>query len=150
MHRRVLFLSVALAAFLAGNAYAGDATSVIYDLTQLQGKSLTKPDSPGHGDKKDGEGVETPHDQRDFGHEQGQGDGHDNDHRNDGDHRHDGDRGRDDDHGHDGDHRHGGHDDGGSDSGDERQGNPSPTPEPGTMLLLGGGLAAAARRFAKR
>jgi len=36
------------------------------------------------------------------------------------------------------------------DPGEERQSEPSPTPEPGTMLLLGGALVAGMRRFRKR
>jgi PEP-CTERM motif len=44
-------------------------------------------------------------------------------------------------HGHDGDH---GHDNGNGGN------DPNPTPEPGSMLLLGGALAAGMRRFRKR
>ena len=127
---------MALGAVLTGNARASDGTAVIYDLSTLGPNAASKPGDkgpPGHDDPSD-------HDRRDWGH----GHGHDGDH----------DRGPGHGHGHDGDHDRGrghghGHD-GDGDPGGQREGNPSPTPEPGTMLLLGGALAAGARRFRKR
>jgi hypothetical protein len=137
MRLRVVFLSMALGVMVAGNARAYDATGVIYDLSTLGTETASKPSDKGSNDRA-GEGVLTPNGRRDWGHERGRGHGRDHE------------RGR----GHGRDHERGRGDwrdrDGGVDPGNERQTDPSPTPEPGTMLLLGGALAAGMRRFRKR
>jgi hypothetical protein len=136
MRLRVVLLSMALGVVVTGNARAYDGTGVIYDLSTLSTQSASKPDDKGP-TEREGVGVTTPHDRRDWGHERGRGHGRDHE------------RGR----GHWRDHErgHGRDRDGGGDPGnEEREGNPSPTPEPGTMLLLGVGVAAGVRRFRKR
>jgi hypothetical protein len=132
MRRRVALLTMAMGVVVAGNARAHDATQVIYDLSSIQPTRVaaSAPRSqhevalPSVGSPISSPSFEPGEPQLgdlELRRQPGPGLGSVSV----------------------GSPRQGGQDTGG-------QNDPSPTPEPGSMLLLGGALAAGARRWARR
>ena len=147
MRRQVALLSMTLGLVAAGPALALDATRVVYDLSELQGDSVSTPSprgesqslglpmgnlpisTPSHGSTNDGF-LQEGDDLEILGRRGGSGrTGHGvNAPRG----------GRSGDHGH------------GNDNGRDHQNDPTPNPEPGTLILVGSALAAGARRMRRR
>jgi len=141
MRRQVALFSLTLGLVTAGNVCALDATRVVYDLTELQGQPVSAPSHRGEtqslGLPSGSLPISTP--------SLGSNDGFlesDTDLEIVGRHPNSGRTG------------HGvnaprGGGSGGS-GGNENSNNPTPNPEPGSLVLLGGALAAGARRLRRR
>jgi len=138
MRRQVALLSMALGLVTAGQACALDATRVVYDLTELQGQSVSTPSPRGESESIGLPMGSLPISTPSLGSDDGFLES-DTDLEIVGRHRNTGRTGQ-------GVNAPRGGGSGGSGSG-SNQNNATPNPEPGSIVLLGTALAAGARRL---